>query len=180
MTPKKTKTSVDDDSAVMRHIESINKCYEACKETAQEIQTKKAHEIQNVVMRHIVSLQRVGGIGLMKAFAQKDFVFGMQAMNTMLENKKVADVIVSMLKDISEIYKNSKSDIDAMVTCYLSKCDKEAIEITKESVRLFGNVMRLIGDKKVQSQVAKLRKLFNKNVQYALKQLDQKHGSISV
>lgn len=178
---KKTKVVHDhvhdqdhDDSVVMRHIESVNKCYEACKETVQEMQTKKAREIQNVVMRHVFSLQKVGGMGLMKAFMQHDFVHGMQALNIMLENKKVVDIIVSMLKDVCEIYRNSKSDINAIVACYLSKCDDEAIKITRESIRLFGNIMRIVCDKKVQSQVAVLRTLFKENIAYALSLLDRK------
>ena len=157
---KKTKTPI-----ALKHVESLNHCYTACKDTYAELKGNQTKVVQQLLMKHMGELQKIGAGDVFKALMQKDLISGLKAINSILKKKEFKKVLLSILDENLAMYKTNFVFIEKLINCYIDKCDKEAIVITCELIELAINVVSLMNDKQVAKRLDAGKALFLKHFQ---------------
>jgi hypothetical protein len=148
----------------MKHIESLNKCYTACKETYINMKQNQMVSIKKIFVKHSSNIQKIGTAKIIVAYMNNDLLSVIKAVNELLKKPETKPLIVEILKDIREVYKDNKENINAITQCYLNKCDNEAIEITKQITELSINIISMMEDKAVQKEIKLLKTQLLKNI----------------
>lgn len=155
---KKTPTPV-----IPKHLESLNHCSTACKDTYAELQGNRMKVMQKLMMKHMGELQKIGAGDVFTALMKKDLVSGLKAINSILKKKEFKKVLLAILDENLAMYKTNFVFIENLINCYITKCDKEAIAITCELMELAINVVTLMNDKQIAKRLDTGKALFLKH-----------------
>jgi hypothetical protein len=150
---------------VVKHIESLNHCYTACKATYTELQGNQLKAMQQLLMKHMPELQKLGAGDVFVALIKKDLVSGLKAINALLKKKDFKKVLLAILDENLAMYKTNFVFVEQLITCYINKCNNEAIVITCELMELLINIVTLINDKQISKRFNAGKTLFLKNFQ---------------
>jgi hypothetical protein len=157
-------TSKSSKNASINNIESISKCYDACKVTYQEMQIKSIAQLQEILDKHMDSLQRIGGNDVIVAFNRKKIVGIIKAINNVFKNKETSTIMLLILTDYVNLYQKNQAVLENIMKCFVKNCDVVALDIMKELFELFINMLKLQGDKKIKKQLDRLNSLSVKNL----------------
>lgn len=155
----------------MKHIESLDKCYVACKETYNFVRQSQMVAIKNIIIKHSSTFQKIGATKIVVAYMNKDLISVFKAINDLLKQKEMKPLLIQILKDFQVVYKENDKHINELIQCYLKNCDKEAIEITKQCIEMCMNVGSLISDKAVQKEIKVIQTQVAKQMSKAHKML---------
>lgn len=144
-------------------------CLVACSDTFKQVEKAQKEAMAQIFTKHATSLNKMGVLELIKAYASKDGLAGIKAMNKILLDPKMPELLLAMLKDLHAFYKQNAKHINKLMKCYKAKCTPEALEMTKELTKLLVNTMNLMTDEKVKAEIAKINETIKKNVKQALK-----------
>lgn len=149
----------------LKHVESLNHCFTACKDTYAELQGNQMKVMQKLMMKHMGELQKIGAGDVFTALMKKDLISGLKAINSMLKKKEFKKVLLAILDENLAMYKANFVFIENLINCYITKCDKEAIAITCELIELAINVVSLMNDKQIGKRLDAGKALFLKHFQ---------------
>lgn len=155
----------------------VAQCVDACKVTIAHMQQEHTDALKTIFINYYNDLDRLGGREVVKALTRKDALAAMKATNRMLETPAMVDTLTKMIKDLAKHYKKNTRHIDAIIRCYLTHCDKEAIDLIYEIIRMSFNMMRLATNPKVHKELQTLQSMLRSNVEYAMKLLSSKRKS---
>ena len=74
-------------------------------------------------------------------------------------------MLLTILDENLAMYKTNFLFIENLISCYIDKCDKEAIVITCELMELAVNVVTLMNDKQIAKRLDTGKALFLKHFQ---------------
>lgn len=154
------------------HSKSLDKCYIACKESMQLLEFRQKVVVMQAVQKHISDLSKAGVSKVVAAFKKGDMLTSLVELNAFLEQGAVKQVILSMMKDLKTAYKGYKDDINKIVSCYFSKCDEEAIQITFNIVKIITNIYALIDNKEVIKISNEIKAIMKDNLAHAHKLME--------
>jgi hypothetical protein len=149
----------------------VAQCVHACKATIASVQQQHIDAVKHISLKYFSELSKMGLDKVLKAATKKDALGALKAVNVMLEDPKMVDVLCKMIQDFTAHYKAHARTIDEIIQCYLNHCDKEAIAFLHETIRMSLNMMRLAATPKVKKSVSVLQSLMTKNVERALAML---------
>ena len=72
-----------------KHLESLKHCFDACKDTYAELQKNQMKVVQQLMIKHMGELQKIGAGDVFKAFMQKDLITALKAINAILKKKNL-------------------------------------------------------------------------------------------
>lgn len=149
----------------------VAQCLHACKATIASVQQQHIDAMKQIPLKYFGQLTKMGLSDVLKAVSKKDALGALKAVNVILEDPKMVDVLCNMIQDFTAHYQKHAHTIDDIIQCYLNHCDKEAIAFLHETIRMSLNMMRLAANPKVKKSVSVLQGLMNKNIARALKML---------
>ena len=162
-------------SPLNRHLDSVNKCYVACKSTYQNAKMINMEKFLDVIMKHSKSLKELKVNEVITAFRTQNLTSGLIAINTILNKPKTVNVLVALLTDIAKVYGDNKEQGKELVECFFKNCDQEALDIMRASADIFVSLMNLVMNKEVKKVMEKIQSNFRDDMMYFQKLLNNKH-----
>lgn len=134
---------------------SMQRCMMAC--NTLEFQKERQRQVITTLKPHIQSLQKIGLMDVALAYMKKDIQGMLENYCKMMEHADAKKVIAAILTDIVKLYKGMEKEMSDLIDCYLSKCDKTALDFMMLIMRVSLSTYAVLDDKTVSKRFEDLQ-----------------------
>ena len=158
----------------------IQTCIQNCSKAYNQFQGAQMNILIKNTFKHLDKFQTVPGFNaLLDAKKNNDFLGIIKAVNQMMESKETIPLIVSLLDDVKKTYASNKTQLKNLVNCYISNCSPKHLEIIKEFIVFYKNIVSLILEPTINNKLKEILAIIVGEFAYSLKHINDSMTSKS-
>jgi alpha-L-arabinofuranosidase len=148
-------------------INNLQVCMNKCNSIIQSINIKQQAELRALAMKHMTGIQAKYMSEIFKLYTKKDIVGIIKIIRIIINEKEFKEKFILLLDDVTKLYQKNKENINKITTCFLSHCNKEALDFLHEVCGLIYDLFKVLDDKIVNKKMEIIQKHFYENIKYA-------------
>jgi hypothetical protein len=115
--------------------------------------------MNNIGSKHVVNI--------MIAYKDKDLLTIIKIVRQIIKEPEFKEKIISLLDDISILYKNNEKNSKEIIECFLLHCNQDSIDLLNESFGMAYDLFKLLKDNEINKKMDKIKEYFIDNLKYA-------------
>lgn len=147
--------------------DNLQICMNKCNVILQKVSNSQSIEMRRIVMKHMGNIGSKYLVDIMTAYKNKDMVTIVKITRVIIKQPEFKSKFLLLLDDVAILYKNNKSNVNEIVKCFLSHCNKESIELLHESFGMMYDLFNLLNDREITKHMEKIQEYFIENLKYA-------------
>jgi hypothetical protein len=145
---------------------TLKLCMNECKEIVQTIIDAKNLEMKRIFMKHMDNIGSKHLVDIISAYKNNEMSSVIKIARVIIKEPEFKKKLLLLLDDIIVLYKNNQVNINKIVKCFISHCDKDSINLLHESYGMIFDLFNLLNDLTIKNKMDEIQKSFIANLKY--------------
>lgn len=153
---------------IIEHITSMKTCMESCNDEIQKFQEIKNKAVNKIIFSYLPKFQKLGGVRILAQMKAGKTLEALQDLNVLLTKPETRQVLMSLIGDMTNIYKDNNDHLNAIIDCLFTKCNSDAIKLIYEFVQVVANVYKLLITSEMEAKSKELQHQMVDTLEYII------------